>query len=361
MSNFKNRNVEYPNRKRVTIQKIEYDNNGEIIELIADLEREEGKVNEEGTALNAESLNEVIQNMIDKEINTLTLTDEEKVKSDLATLSISKEVTNSLTLPLTWRRGCEIIWEVVSGDGITIANNIASVTQKNTVQTATIKATITSGNYSESKTFDITIINREMSDAERVRIDMDDTIVPTNVISSFALPTSGRNGSSITWIAALAVEGPELSGNSVIVERRTSDSGIILVGNFKYGCYSDSKQYNVRVVGTDCFNPKTFSTSITQVKSLPESKSFTITTSSLDNLYIEVDNDNNEDLSVIISNNGSASVTVQVSETTALNTSSGSGSEIIDFKLNVYLDDTLFVGTIPCSISYYYSSETPED
>lgn len=364
MNEFKDRVSSNLNKKKYIIEEntVERNDCGEIVSFVAEEIRNDNPADgNEGTPLNAENLNKIIQGMIDKEINTLALTDEEKVKSVLSTLSIPNEVKNELILPLLWHRECLITWEVVSGEGIIITNNTASITQELFNQYSVIKSTITSGNYSESKKFEIKILKKEINDALKVKMDMDSVVIPTNVTSSFILPISGQMGSCITWIAAVMIDGPSLSGNSVIVQRGTANSGIILVGTFKIGNYSYSKQYDVRVIGTDCFTPKIFSTSITQLKNSPKSKSFTITTSTLDNLWIKVDNDNIEDLNIVLSNNGTTSVEVSVTETIALNTSTGSGSEIIDFCLKVYFNNTLLVGTIPCSICYYYSSETPED
>jgi len=46
MSKFVDRDVQYPNRKKLRIQDITYDDNGEIYEIIVDEERTEGEVYE---------------------------------------------------------------------------------------------------------------------------------------------------------------------------------------------------------------------------------------------------------------------------------------------------------------------------
>ena len=51
MNEFKDRDVQYPNRKKLTIKDITYDENGEIYELIVDEVRNEGTIYETGTPL----------------------------------------------------------------------------------------------------------------------------------------------------------------------------------------------------------------------------------------------------------------------------------------------------------------------
>lgn len=70
MNEFKDRDVQYPNRKKLTIKDITYDENGEIYELIVDEVRNEGTVYNSGTPLNASNLNATIKEMIDLKVKT---------------------------------------------------------------------------------------------------------------------------------------------------------------------------------------------------------------------------------------------------------------------------------------------------
>ena len=57
MNKFENRDTQYPNRKELIIKNIEYEDNGELSKLLVDVERQEGEVYQEGTPLNAQTLN----------------------------------------------------------------------------------------------------------------------------------------------------------------------------------------------------------------------------------------------------------------------------------------------------------------
>ena len=61
---FINRGVEFPNKKKLIIKEVSRDNDGEIESLVVEEEREEGIVYEAGTALEASTLQEIIQGMI---------------------------------------------------------------------------------------------------------------------------------------------------------------------------------------------------------------------------------------------------------------------------------------------------------
>ena len=61
---FINRGVEFPNKKKLIIKEVSRDNDGEIESLVVEEEREEGIVYVAGTALEASTLQEIIQGMI---------------------------------------------------------------------------------------------------------------------------------------------------------------------------------------------------------------------------------------------------------------------------------------------------------
>lgn len=68
MNKFVNRSVEHPNRRKLKVNEIVYDDNGEISEIYVDCERSEGSVYVQGTELNAESMNKIVEN-IAKEVS----------------------------------------------------------------------------------------------------------------------------------------------------------------------------------------------------------------------------------------------------------------------------------------------------
>ena len=64
---FQNRQVQYPNRKRLIVKQINKDTSGNITSLIVDVERNEGTVSVEGTTLSAETLTAEINRLISEQ------------------------------------------------------------------------------------------------------------------------------------------------------------------------------------------------------------------------------------------------------------------------------------------------------
>lgn len=63
MSYFVNRRSKNINRRRLEIQNVERNSSGELVEIVADVFRDEESVAEKGTALNAEELNAIFEQM----------------------------------------------------------------------------------------------------------------------------------------------------------------------------------------------------------------------------------------------------------------------------------------------------------
>ncbi len=359
MNKFTDRDVQYPNRKKLTVVETIKNYNDEIEELIVDEERCEGNVVTEGTQLKADALNQIIQNMINTEINSIPLTDSQKLQSDLNTLNIQTKIKNSLDLPVTWHRLSSISWHVKSGSGITITDNIAEITQNEFIQNAIIVATVTNGSEVGTKEFEIEIDHIPFSDLDRVSYDMQYTVIPTKVIDSFELPTQGLNHSTITWNLFGTNTGIVILGKKVMCEREDDDYVITLNATFSYGTERRTKQYSVQVIGYNCYTPKIKNMSLIQQKNSPKCIDFDITAT--EDFDITIENNNINDLLVEVTFIGEKTARVFISEKTALNMSTGNGSEIFTFNLIVKYSGNLIVGTIPCSVTYYYSSQMPED
>lgn len=196
MNKFKNRDTQYPNRKELIIKNIEYEDNGEISKLLVNVEREEGEVYQEGTPLNAENLNTIIQEMIEedreytlnhsvkkmiKEDRDYTLahsvkemieeeknktlqflcTATQKLKLDQSKIEIPSPAFFDFQLPQQGYFGTTFSWSVVSGTGITIQNGVALVNRTEVDQSVTLKLTLTNEEVSENTTFDISVPKEE--------------------------------------------------------------------------------------------------------------------------------------------------------------------------------------------------------
>ncbi len=172
---FVDRDTEFPNRKILEVKRVERDEAGELKTMCVEETRDEGKITEEGTPLNAKTLNQIVSKiegiktyiteefvpkMIKEEREILIdalCTDEQKVKLDKARINIPTTVFFDFYLPSKEFFGSNIEWKIQSGEAITIQNGLAIVNTTNANQKVNLVATITNGNAVDSRVFEIDI------------------------------------------------------------------------------------------------------------------------------------------------------------------------------------------------------------
>ena len=108
----KDRNTEFPNRRRLEVEEIEYNENGEIEVLLVEVKRDEGEVYEEGTQINATNLDLIIRSKVTE---ILSMSDEERVEYDASKIELEVDVeaiTQDFPLPTKGINGSSIVWSV---------------------------------------------------------------------------------------------------------------------------------------------------------------------------------------------------------------------------------------------------------
>lgn len=364
MNEFKDRVSSTLNHKILDVKSVERDETGEITSMKVEVIRndEEG-LTQEGTPLNAEGLSNAVKSMINDVVSLLPLSDEFIVKVDKMYLKIPNEVVSNFELPLVGDYGSVIEWQTSDTDVIQIKDSFAEVTRYLTTKSCTLTATVRKGNYEETKTFMITVPYREITDIEIVEYDAKNTLIKDYVIESFLLPTSGAKGSTITWNVNLPDGVTLTTNNRIEFTRPNGNTSIILSGTFKYGNASYNKRFEVVMVGTDCYIPKSLSTTITQVDGELQSNNLKISTSNLEGLYVEIENNAESYITIQKVNNGTNEVTLVIGETTYANSLNDSNTYTFDYKANVYLnsDHSLLLGVINGVVTYYTTSSMPED
>lgn len=95
---FQNRQAEHLNRKRLIVRDINKDSSGNIVSLTVDVERAEGNVTVEGTALTAENLNAEIKAAVEAIVSSVGPTAPTQKSYDSSTKVATTEfVWNVLT------------------------------------------------------------------------------------------------------------------------------------------------------------------------------------------------------------------------------------------------------------------------
>ncbi|MDF2649004.1 MAG: hypothetical protein K0Q73_4809 [Paenibacillus sp.] len=186
---------------------------------------------------------------------------EQRVAADLKELEITfggtdsqSQVTQAMALPLAGTHGSTITWEsstpsVISNDGQTVVRPSAG--QGDVVVTLT--ATVNYGDVSQTKTFTLTV-KQLNSEAQRVAADkaalaitFGGTDTASAVTQPLALPLSGTNGSTITWVSSNAAI---ISNDGNTVNRPTAAQGdavVTFTATITYGSVSETKSFSLTV------------------------------------------------------------------------------------------------------------------
>ncbi len=268
MSEFKDRNTQYPNRKKLIVKNINYEDNGDISELVVDVERQEGIVYEEGTEINATKFNSTVRslantcieeffeenrNEFDEHIRTLCddrynyLKDLEVVKKDKELLTISQTVSTGFSLPTTCENGSQVMWRSNNQSIIEIDENWAIVYQDLINTKATLIATLTYNRATIEKEFIVNVLPRSGTDIEITNFDASHIVMPSEVISDFDLETQGTLGSIIGWNSENNCI--RIKADMAIVTRNIFDENDYLSAVVQYGNAFVTKGFQIKVRG----------------------------------------------------------------------------------------------------------------
>jgi len=164
-------------------------------------------------------------------------------------------VTANLTLPATGDNEVTISWASSSTDVIAVNGTVTRPAESAADASVTLTATLTKGNESDTKTFDLTVPKLALTDAETVAAAKTaltwDSIKGTNaaqisVTENLALTTTGANGVTITWASnntiAIAV-----NGTVTRPAYTAADASVTLTATLTKGTASDTLTFDLTV------------------------------------------------------------------------------------------------------------------
>jgi endoglucanase Acf2 len=204
------------------------------------------------------------------------------VEADKAALAIgyvtgdsATSVKSNVTLPTTGANGSTITWasnttSVVSNTGVVTRPSYTSGNK-----TVTLTATLTKGTATTTKSFTVTVIALTMTDTDAVNADKNALAIgyasgdsATSVKSKLTLPTTGANGTTITW----ASSNTAVVSTTGVVTRPSANTNVTLTATIKKGTVSSTKSFTVTVIAaetgfvTNDFNVSFTKTSTTSAK-----------------------------------------------------------------------------------------------
>ncbi len=382
MSELKNRNTQYPNRRKLNVQNIEYNENGEIVELLADVIRSEGEIYEEGTKLNAEGLGKNIKDITNECIEDFIITKYERIKamvesicgnkfsyfynlehikSDLESIQLINIVTEDFTLPSEGMNGSSIVWSSSNPELINIEGNLAKVNRQVVDWAVTLTANGTYKTVTHTKEYVIFIKARESTDLEKVEFDKNHIIVPNVVEHSFELPLEGECGSSIEWnsnSSYITIKDSIADVTRPCLDQACTLTAIITKGNAKA-----TRSFIIHIKGTIGYASDSLECLWAQRRGILKSKTYTITSYSTA-LDIEIDVDSTF-ISALVDENLKNQVKFTILETSEANLSNGNGILSIPYTIHIRRigasHDSPSSDSIVGIIKYYRESTTPND
>nr|WP_312579337.1 immunoglobulin-like domain-containing protein [Sedimentibacter sp.] len=180
------------------------------------------------------------------------LTDE-RIMGDNTTPS---SITANLNLPVNAPNGSTISWESSNSEIVDTNGTVTRPSINQGCQDVTLTATISIGDESMQKTFDLTV---KVRDEELAAADMDwlteEIILGGNeskaeIISDLTLPTIGKNGSAISWISDKA--GTVASDGTVNRPSFTQGNQLVtLSATIKMGEITLVKIFNITVIASE--------------------------------------------------------------------------------------------------------------
>lgn len=158
------------------------------------------------------------------EVSDISLTDENRLSSDTAALSLGdlSGVTSNLTLPTTGSFGSTISWASSAPAVISTSGVVTRPSALDEPAQVTLTATLTRGSGTATKTFEATVLPEEddqaKADAAAAALSL---VHPDDVRGHLTLPDSSSHGAAVTW----ASSAPAVVAEDGIVNRPAHGAG----------------------------------------------------------------------------------------------------------------------------------------
>lgn len=194
--------------------------------------------------------------------------------------------------------------------------------------------------------------------------DLRELNVNSVITDELILPKVGNYGSQISWevVSGSAIVLNDLA--EATIYQSDVNSHVTLKATLTYMGLTDTKSFDVVVRAKEVpFLPKLYNQSWNQNRGTLQTSFFNIVSQSGDALYAEIENVYSEYLNVTIVNNSTSFIRININETSYLNNISDYSTAEFNFKIHLYLDSNRYeeIGVLPCTITYHFSSVSPDD
>jgi formylglycine-generating enzyme required for sulfatase activity len=219
-------------------------------------------------------------------------TDTEAVAADLAVLSITYNgsdsagsVTLDLGLSTSGSSGTTITWSSNVTAVIAINGTVTRPAYGSGNAVVTLTATITKNVVSDTKVFNLTVIETPQTDTEAVAADLAALSITYNgsdsagsVTLNVGLSTAGSNGSTITW-ASSNTAVVAINGSVTRPAYGLGNAAVTLTATISKNSASDTKAFNLTVLEGNAGDQITYTAGVSfNMRFVPGKTTFTGTT-----------------------------------------------------------------------------------
>lgn len=193
-------------------------------------------------------------------LDTLTFTDLATTGANSIALGKITSVTANMALPTTTANGATITWAssntaVITNTGVVTRPAVGAASVN-----VTLTASVTSGFVTVRKTF-VATVTPTYNDATSALMDMEKMVLVgtlTNLHSNLTLPTTGPEGSTITWSSN---KPTVLTNTGIILKRPAKGSGkdtVTLTATVKKGIPTFERTFTVLIAEEEAFTSYLF-------------------------------------------------------------------------------------------------------
>ncbi len=266
MAEFKNRVSTNPNKKYLLVESVERNNVNDEIEKLVVFETRADNAEEEneGTALNASSLNEVVDQKINDSISAflsgqdlfnliMSSVDQRISYHDAQNLSLEDSYSGNFNLPRHGRRNSIIEWTNVESDQknyALIENDVVKITRDQYEHNVPVIATVSFRGKTNIRELNIKVAamtNMECVEDAYERI----VILESKVTEDFALPMPIDKEVQINWSSSNTDAINCIDGYAYVTRDGDETIEVILSAEITKGEYTRVKTFNITV---DMFN-----------------------------------------------------------------------------------------------------------
>lgn len=384
MNNFEDRQSKNINRRVLTVDSIEKDENNEIKEMVVTIGRADEEISVIGTELTATNISSIVNNRISEIINNSNNQNDSEVQ-------ILNYILNNLNVPTTATYTFDLPGEDIITWSINDLNVSCVVLEGNTVRFLSVSEDVTV-NFLATCTINSTIVTKVFP----ILLKFQENIITQSSYSDEWDQMSTTTNKSILTVNSskeliyVEVLGDSDLFNTIIINNSTMNPRIEITEKeelkntqkinqtenfiFTIKVYLDSDYTTVLETRTFTINykyqeititPEIFEANWVQEKGVVKHTDFTVIPCSTEAIYVEVVNYNSNLLTLTPPYNlfGGNSMRFKFEEKTNLNNMNGSTTMNLNFLVKVFLDSdrSVLIKEIPGVINYTFASTDPLD